>query len=333
MLIAFSIGDNDIDESIALGAEKLGHEVIKFYWESENEVLNKISNVDVAFLPVHRLLKSPFCNKTFIEKLNNCKCNVVLTIVDEPRIVSRVSSKISPYYKRMIWPHTLQCLDSYSNCEKLILEPIMGEPFWYSKQDIKKEYDVVFNGSIYSFRIDFLKALTPKLEEKGVNFKILSRYKDIGISKEHFLNHSNQLLSHAVLNKIYNQSKILLLFGSFADAMDHYSEEDLKNIDSTLGRSGGYPCRFSSFAGSGEFILADKRKETNRYFEEGSEIVTYNSIDECVEKIEYFLSYDEEREKIAKAGHERYLKDHTIDIRIQKVLETIMSDTESLKIK
>lgn len=328
MLIATAKGVNDncvldFEEFIAYGCKQLGHEVTQYNWnQGINHVLEIVSKVDIAFIPAHQLSKPQFNNKDFIEKLNNCKCKVVLEVIDEPRIIPKMQKSVIPYYKRIIWPHTGMHLDLYKNCEKIVLEPIVGEHFCYQPQNVEKKYDVVFNGSIYSFRVDFLKILISKLR-KDINFKIFSKFKNVGIDDKYWFNKTNTFFNHPFLNTIYNQTKILLSFGIFADNVDHYSEEDLKNIDAVSGRSWGYPCRIFSYVGSGGFTLADKRKEIDRYFEDGSEIVLYNSVDECIEKIEYYLEHEKERETIAKKGHERYLKDHTIEIRMQKVLEAI----------
>ena len=329
MLIATSKGINDImldfEEFVAYGCRQLGHKVIQYdrSKKSPNHILETISKVDIAFIPVHGLLRDPgFNNRDFIEKLNNCKCKVVLEVIDEPRIVPAMRENVIPYYRRMIWSHTKKHLAEYKNCEKIISELIIGEHFCYQPQSIEKKYDIVFNGNLYSFRIPFLKTLISKLR-KDIDFKILSKFKDIGIDDRYWLNKTDKFFNHPSLNTVYNQSKILLSFGIYADNVDYYSEKDLENIDGVFNRCWGYPCRIFSYMGSGGFTLADQRKEACRYFEEGVEAITYNSIDECIEKIEYYLEHEEEREKIAEAGHKRYLKDHTIETRMKKVLEAI----------
>ena len=50
----------------------------------------------------------------------------------------------------------------------------------------------------------------------------------------------------------------------------------------------------------------------------------YNSLDELVEKIKYYLKNDREREKIALAGQKRTLKDHTFFERAKKLLEIVV---------
>lgn len=315
----------DVEEFIKYGCEQLGHTVVQYDWKTQSpaHILKILSGVDIAFIPVNEVTRgSKFNNKTFITGLNALKCKVVLEVIDEPRILPKLRKYVLPHYTRMVWPHTNGYLDRYTKCERIISEPIVGEHYCYHLQDEEKKYDVMFNGSIYSFRAAFIRALLKKLG-KHINFKIASKKLNTGINDKYWLNNKRTLLCHPDLNTLYNQSKILLSFGIYADNIKHYGEQQFNNIDEVPGRCGGYPCRIFSYMGSGGFTLADQRKEQDRYFENGIEAVTYNSVDECVAKIEYYLEHEEERNRIAQAGHERYLKDHTIEIRMKRVLEAV----------
>ncbi|MFM6368666.1 MAG: glycosyltransferase, partial [Dolichospermum sp.] len=50
-------------------------------------------------------------------------------------------------------------------------------------------------------------------------------------------------------------------------------------------------------------------------FEPEKEVVTYKSVEECIEKVKWLLDHPQEREAIAKAGQVRTLRDHTFDKR------------------
>jgi hypothetical protein len=56
---------------------------------------------------------------------------------------------------------------------------------------------------------------------------------------------------------------------------------------------------------------------------DGVHLATYKTLDELVEKAHYYLEHEEEREKIAKAGHEFFLKNHTYQHRIEKIMRTV----------
>ena len=53
------------------------------------------------------------------------------------------------------------------------------------------------------------------------------------------------------------------------------------------------------------------------------EIVTFRDEDEMMDKIKFYLKNDLLREKIAAAGRERVLREHTYEVRIRQMLEII----------
>lgn len=83
--------------------------------------------------------------------------------------------------------------------------------------------------------------------------------------------------------------------------------------------------RLYEATGMGAMLITDFKENLGELFEIGKEVETYNSLEELVEKINYYLKHDEEREKIARAGQERTLKDHTFEVRARKILEIIKS--------
>ena len=55
---------------------------------------------------------------------------------------------------------------------------------------------------------------------------------------------------------------------------------------------------------------------------EGS-IVTYNDENDLKEKINYYLTHEDERIKLAKKGQKIVLENHTFDHRIKKILSVL----------
>jgi spore maturation protein CgeB len=75
---------------------------------------------------------------------------------------------------------------------------------------------------------------------------------------------------------------------------------------------------------SGAFILTEKRKLNERFFKtkgENRELVEFSSWQECLDLIDYYCKHDEERERIALAGRDKVLAEHTYDRRVEEVLE------------
>ncbi|MFQ5850570.1 MAG: glycosyltransferase, partial [Candidatus Binatia bacterium] len=67
----------------------------------------------------------------------------------------------------------------------------------------------------------------------------------------------------------------------------------------------GHLMRTFEIAACGGFQLSERSEETLTFFEEGKEIECYGSLEECREKIKYYLSHEAERRKIAVRGHQR----------------------------
>lgn len=67
----------------------------------------------------------------------------------------------------------------------------------------------------------------------------------------------------------------------------------------------GVPLRVLDIMACGGFVLSNRQPEIAEYFEDGVEIVMFNSLDECIEKIRYYLTHEEERRQIAESGRKK----------------------------
>lgn len=65
----------------------------------------------------------------------------------------------------------------------------------------------------------------------------------------------------------------------------------------------------------GAFLLTDHTRGLPAPFEPGREMECFETPEEMVEKIRYYLSHDAEREAIARAGYERWLREHSMEVR------------------
>ena len=75
--------------------------------------------------------------------------------------------------------------------------------------------------------------------------------------------------------------------------------------------------------GCGTMLLTNYTPGLEKLFDIGTEIVVYTSIEDLDNKVKYYLENEDERKKIAKAGHERAKKDHTYFERAKKLIEII----------
>ena len=73
--------------------------------------------------------------------------------------------------------------------------------------------------------------------------------------------------------------------------------------------------------GCGGFILTERVPHLERYFALGHEVAVYDSTDDLVEQVGYWLANEEERAAVAEAGYRRVLAEHTYDHRFNAIFE------------
>jgi len=164
--------------------------------------------------------------------------------------------------------------------------------FFYKKLDLPKKYDVCFVGRCYGERANFVRTL----RERGINVTTF------GPGWEH------GRVAQSDLVKIFNQSKIVLNMS--------FSSRD-GSVRCIKGRDFEAP-------GCGSLSLTERTGDISDYFIPGKEIVTYEGVEDAVEKIKYYLTHDDEREEIAKRGYERVLREHTYEKRLSDIFERTM---------
>ena len=73
----------------------------------------------------------------------------------------------------------------------------------------------------------------------------------------------------------------------------------------------------------GMMLLCDKAglNAHAQIFEPDKEAVFYDSIEDAIEKIEYYLEHDEERIKIAQAGFARVHRDYDGELNLKNLLD------------
>lgn len=110
--------------------------------------------------------------------------------------------------------------------------------------------------------------------------------------------------------KIYNSSKINLNLHSSVQVKDLVTGGDFVNP------------RTFELAACGAFQLVDKRSLMAELFAE-DDLATFASLDELVEKIQYFLDHPAERQAYTLRARERVLAEHSYEKRMQSLLEFI----------
>jgi len=81
--------------------------------------------------------------------------------------------------------------------------------------------------------------------------------------------------------------------------------------------------RLFEATGCGALLITEHRENLSELFEIGKEVVCYRSFEECAELVKYYLAHPKEAQKIALAGQERTLLDHTFTKRMQQTSEIL----------
>lgn len=81
--------------------------------------------------------------------------------------------------------------------------------------------------------------------------------------------------------------------------------------------------RMYEVTGVGSLLITDHKKNIKDFFEPDYEIITYKSKEECLEKMQWLQQHPKETAAIAKAGQQRTLQQHTIELRVNFLNELI----------
>ncbi len=96
------------------------------------------------------------------------------------------------------------------------------------------------------------------------------------------------------------------------------------------GEIAGVNCRLFEAAGCGAFQIADWKPALPELFEPEREIVTFRTRQELKEKVDYYLDRPEERQAIAERAYCRAHREHTYEIRLNKILKVLGLDGPSV---
>jgi spore maturation protein CgeB len=90
-----------------------------------------------------------------------------------------------------------------------------------------------------------------------------------------------------------------------------------------VGEIDGVNCRLFEAAGCGAFQIADWKPALPDLFEPEREIVTFRTREELREKVDYYLARPAERQAIADRAYARAHREHTYEIRLQRMFELL----------
>ena len=117
-------------------------------------------------------------------------------------------------------------------------------------------------------------------------------------------------------NRCYSPLFGLEMFRILSESKVTFNRHVTTALDNDVGN-----LRMFQATGMGACLLTDTGKNMPDLFDEDTEVVTYSSTEECVEKLDYLLKHDDKRREIARAGQRRTLRDHTAQKRCEQIHE------------
>lgn len=207
----------------------------------------------------------------------------------------------------------------------------------YTYKEHPKDYDVTFVGGYHPYRAWLINLL----RKSGIDVKVfgagwsrdglipslrsrlLSKLQRRGLS---FFTPPEVILTQEEMIEVFNRSKINLNLPNSTNWDARYLLSSPLALWNTL-RSNKYrdgiklrPFEISACRG---FQVSCYEEGLEKYFEIGKEIAIFLNPDDFVEKVQYYLKHDDERESIAQHGYERTLKNHTVEVRFKTIFERI----------
>jgi spore maturation protein CgeB len=185
-------------------------------------------------------------------------------------------------------------------------------PELFQNLHLAPKFDVSFVGQPHGQRREIIKTI----KEAGINIKTFGYgWKSNGFTQfwNRFWDQYPSLkfklgkLSNQEMIRVFNQSKINL------------------NLSASSGKNtpDQFKARNFEVPGCGGFLLTSKVKYLEEYYEIGKEIICYDNLDDMIDKMKYYLSHEEERQKIGEAGYQRTLRDHTYEKRFKEILNQV----------
>ena len=86
----------------------------------------------------------------------------------------------------------------------------------------------------------------------------------------------------------------------------------------------GLPLRIFDILGCGGFCMTNYQEELEDLFRIGTDLEAYGSPEELEEKCAYYLTHEEERQRIAANGYRKAAESHTYRIRMAEMLRKIL---------
>jgi spore maturation protein CgeB len=307
-----SLGFEAIDSGIILALQRCTSEVLV---GTQEQLLEQA----IAFQPnmmivLNGLYTFPPDHLQQIDAIKALGIRTVIWFVDDPYMTDQ-TVPIALHYD-VVLTHERSTVQLYQQhgCLQVHHIPLAVNEAIYRPFRAEKsyEYDVCFIGVAFWNRVELFDAIAKQLSHRRLF---------IGGGQWERLNHYSLLKPFIQSREIipeeaahyYNGSKIVInLHRTDVSGKDNQNEAQLPGLSINP--------RTYDVAACATLQLTDIRDDLIHQYRPGHEIETYNGAAELLEKIDYYLTHEEERLRIAMRGLYRTLRDHTMTTRMASLL-------------
>lgn len=325
-----------LSQGLADAFERLGWDVIIFPYRTiyNQDLVLRLSRHRVSYSAVRRLHRGFFkkCielkpDVVFLQKaemfspqwlagikLMNDPPLIVFYNSDDPQLFSdlgRFMGEVSD----VVLTSSEMCVPMYRDIGIMYAQYM---PFWAIpeilipfKGEVPECFlsDIAFVGSYYPERGILLDSLVDALLDRNINLKVWGRGWEEAPKRvrEAFWTGKN-ITKDTDLRYVFHGCKIAL------------------NMHHTWMKYGGMKANLRTYEAlaSGAFVLSDRSLGIEDLFKVGEQLVCYDSPDDLIAKVEYFLEHPAERQKIAARGYAAVKDRYTIDCWVQQADKLIM---------
>ncbi|GGA05356.1 spore maturation protein [Paenibacillus marchantiophytorum] len=254
-----------------------------------------------------------------IDQIREMGIRTAIWFADDPYFTDQTAF-LAPHYD-YVFTHEMSCIAFYREmgCAQVHYLPLAVNTRVFKPLQVEPAYrsDVCFIGNGFPNRIDLFNKLTPFLKNKtvliaGALWEQLSQFELLkkGIKL--------QWIPIEESVKYYSGAKIVINVHRLT-----YDETYNKNSRNLPGHS--INPRTYEIAGCGTLQITDYRHDLQYYYTPGQDIETFMNAEELVQKMQYYLTHEDERQRIAVKGLRRTIAEHSFANRLVKLMDLVFA--------
>jgi len=257
---------------------------------------------------------------TLINQMKKFGAKTACWYVDDPYTIDLTVN--SAKYFDYVFTIDSNCVRYYMNsgCKKVFFVPLgVDESVFYPIEvDDFYKSDICFVGSAFPNRIELIDKIAPYIATRKV--RIIGQWWDRLKSYD--------MLRPYITGNIMNPYEIMKFYRGAKINLNIHRYYDCPILPFNKNRIEAYTPNNRTFeiAACNSFQLTDYRKDLDKFYEIGSEIIVFKDERDLIDKIEYYLSNPYERERISYNSYLRTISKHTYVCRLSQILNVIKND-------